>query len=175
VGCSNDRRSTRGLTSFFGSNLILWSARNQATMSRSSIEGEYKPLGNATAEIIWVQSVLGQIGVAQLRVACLWYDNLVATYLSTNSVFMQEPSTLKWTFILFGNGWRTSYWRLGHLQRFDEAKHPIRLADRCAVLQRCDASGPRRPARRILGANLDQISVGSDTGEQPWADNDTPS
>jgi hypothetical protein len=56
-------------------------------MSQSSTKADYKSLWNATAEIIWVQSVLGEIGFAQLRAACLWYDNLIATYLSTNLVF----------------------------------------------------------------------------------------
>jgi hypothetical protein len=37
---------------FLGSNLVAWSARKQATVSRSSTEAEYKSLANATTEII---------------------------------------------------------------------------------------------------------------------------
>ena len=56
-------------------------------MSRSSTEAEYKSLANATAEILWVESLLEELGVKQHRASCLWCDNLGATYLSANPVF----------------------------------------------------------------------------------------
>lgn len=34
-----------------------------------------------------MQSVLGELGVPQPKAACLWCDNLGATYLSSNPVF----------------------------------------------------------------------------------------
>jgi hypothetical protein len=44
-------------------------------------------MANATAELIWLQSLLDELGVRRPKAARLWCDNLGATYLFANPIF----------------------------------------------------------------------------------------
>jgi hypothetical protein len=67
----DDRRSTGGFAVFLGLNLVCWSARKQPTVSRSSTEAEYKTIANVIDEIIWVQTLLNELGISYPPVASL--------------------------------------------------------------------------------------------------------
>jgi hypothetical protein len=87
VGCIDDHRSTRGFAFFLVSNLVSRSARKQPIVSRSSTEAEYKAIVNVPAEIMWIRTLVNELGILYPHVASLWCDNLGATYLSINQVF----------------------------------------------------------------------------------------
>jgi hypothetical protein len=53
-------------------------------VSRSS---EYKSIANATAELLWIQSLLRDLGVQLTSPPKLLCDNIGATYLAANPIF----------------------------------------------------------------------------------------
>lgn len=75
---------------FLGDNLISWSAKRQATISRSSVEAEYRGIANAVAETSWVRNLLLELHVPIRQATLIYCDNVSAVYLSANPIQHQH-------------------------------------------------------------------------------------
>lgn len=89
-GCPDTRRSTSGYCVFLGDNLISWSAKRQPTVSRSSVEAEYRGVANVVSETCWLRNLLLKLHTPIKHATLVFCDNVSAVYLSGNPVQHQR-------------------------------------------------------------------------------------
>ncbi|KAL8096904.1 hypothetical protein AgCh_030112 [Apium graveolens] len=78
-----------------GDNLISWSAKRQATLSRSSAEAEYHGVANVVAESCWLRNLLHELHCPIKKATIVYCDNVSAIYLSGNPVHHQRTKHIE--------------------------------------------------------------------------------
>lgn len=82
----DDRRPTSGTCVFLGKTLISYWAKKQPVKSRSGgTEVEYRSLALATSEILWIPSLLQELGI-HYTTHIIHYDNLSTVTLAHNPI-----------------------------------------------------------------------------------------
>ena len=95
AGSRSDRRSTSGFCTFRGSHLISWKSKKQAVVSRSSAEAEYRAMAQGTCELLWLRSLLSELGFPVVDSSTLFCDNKSAIMLASDSVLHERTKHIE--------------------------------------------------------------------------------
>lgn len=95
ASCPLTRRSVSGYLMKLGTAPVSWKTKKQTTVSKSSSEAEYRAMGQAVSEVLWLRSLL-----ASLRVECklptvLHCDNQAAIHLAANPVYHERTKHIE--------------------------------------------------------------------------------
>jgi hypothetical protein len=72
---------------FYLVKIFYHGAPRNNTISRSSTEFEYKAIENASVQLVWIQTLLGELGIISPRPLVLRCDNIGTTYLTANPLY----------------------------------------------------------------------------------------
>ncbi|GJS31989.1 ribonuclease H-like domain-containing protein [Tanacetum coccineum] len=95
AGCPSTRRLTLGYCVFLGDNLLSWSAKHQHTLSRSSVEAEYRGVANVVAETAWLHNLLCELNSLLSTATLVYCDNVSAVYMFSNPVQHQRTKDIE--------------------------------------------------------------------------------
>ena len=87
AGDKEDRKSHGGYATYVGGNLVTWRSQKQSIVSRSSAEAEYRAMADTTAEMLWLRSLLTELGFPPEGPMQMHCDNMAATFIAGNATF----------------------------------------------------------------------------------------
>ena len=82
-----DRKSHCGYATYVGGNLVTWRSQKQSIVSRSSAEAEYRAMADTTTEMLWLRSLLIELGFPPEGPMQMYCDNMAATFIASNATF----------------------------------------------------------------------------------------
>ncbi|PRQ17191.1 putative RNA-directed DNA polymerase [Rosa chinensis] len=95
AGNSIDRKSTTGYCTFIGGNLVTWKSKKQTVVARSSAEAEYRAMASIACELIWLKTLLGDLGIICPTPITLHCDNQAAMHIAANPVFHERTKHIE--------------------------------------------------------------------------------
>lgn len=88
-------KSASDLCVFINGNLITWWSKKKDSVSRSSVEAEYKALTSLAMENKWTSFICKDLGYPIYHVPTLYSNNNFAIFMTNNPVIRQKSKHIK--------------------------------------------------------------------------------
>lgn len=80
---------------FVGDNLVLWKSKKQQMVSLSSAETEYHAMALARCKLVWLKSLLANLGCSCITLMTFFYDNQASMHIAFNLVFLERTKNIE--------------------------------------------------------------------------------
>ena len=95
ASCPNTRRSVSGFLVKHGNSLISWKSKKQSVVSRSSAKAEYKSMANEVSEVVWITTLLKELGSELDEPVVIFSDSKEALQIAANPVFHERTKHIE--------------------------------------------------------------------------------
>lgn len=120
AGDKDTFRSTTGYIVYLGKNPIAWSSKRQKTLARSSTEAEFCAVASTSTKILWIISLLREIGYTSSIQPTIYCDNLSAIHYAANPVFHSRMKHLAIDFYFVKEKVQQQIFRVTHISSHDQ-------------------------------------------------------
>lgn len=80
---------------FVGDNLVLWKSKKQHVVAPSSAEAEYHAMALARCKLVWLKSLLANLGCSCITLMTFFYDNQASMHIAFNLVFLERTKNIE--------------------------------------------------------------------------------
>jgi transposase InsO family protein len=81
---TENRKSTSGFLTLYNDGIISWCSKKESSVALSTVEAEYVALSRASAELLWLKNLMGNLSIDLELPIKLYCDNQGAIILSKN-------------------------------------------------------------------------------------------
>ncbi|KAM2660445.1 hypothetical protein EV2_022859 [Malus domestica] len=90
-----DRKSTTGYCTFVGGNLVTWKSKKQQVIALSSAEAEYRAMATIACELIWLKSLISDLGFPSSTLISYICDNQATMHIAANPMFHERTKHIE--------------------------------------------------------------------------------
>lgn len=90
ASCVLTRKSVTGYMVKVGQSLVSWKTKKQTTVSKSSVEAEYRSLASTVLELVWFLGLLKEVGAEVQLPVHVYSDRKATIQIAANLVYHER-------------------------------------------------------------------------------------